>query len=232
MPVVASLSGALGSSASLEVRMPMAFFFDGRNGTFEGSGAAAGNPTLTLLHAPTSGGFTWFFGGRLSAPLGSVSDSAAYRTALVYAFAANAFYDMHLWFPNHVPVGLRAGIEYQAHGNFFLRASFDPMLLLPFGRASGRRVAFVHQARVEVEGRSDEGVGAGFAFQYAHLPTEENAFDRADNLQTAMEPYFVFETRRRFFMRAGVLVGLDSPLGFGFEEGRLTTFRLSIGSQL
>ncbi|MBS2014426.1 MAG: hypothetical protein JST00_16180 [Deltaproteobacteria bacterium] len=230
MPVTIFISGALGSAASLELRVPMAFVFDA--GSSDRSGAAVGNTTMTLLYAPTSGGLTWFFGGRLAAPVASVSQRTMYETALVYAYAANAFYDMHLWVQNHVPIGLRAGIEYQAHGNFFLRASFDPTLLLPFGRASGRSVAFFHQMRLEVEGRSDEGVGAGLALQYVHLPTEKNGFGPGDNVQTAMEPYFVFETKRRFFMRAGLLVGLDTPLGFGFEEGRVTTFRLSIGSQL
>lgn len=228
MPMVMFFSGALGDSVSFDMRLPLAFVFGA--GAGDRSAAAIGNPTVTVLYAPTSGGFTWFFGGRLAAPLASASSSGEFAAALLYAAYATTSYDLHLWIPNHIPVGLRLGFEYQSHANLFLRASFDPTVHLPFGRASGREATFVHQMRAEIEGRSDAGFGAGLGLQYVHVATETNA--RNDSVQTAMEPYFVYESRKAFFMRAGWLVALDEPLGFGFDQGKVASFRLTLGSQL
>lgn len=230
LPMVMFFSGALGDSASVDVRLPMSFVFGA--GAADRSAAAIGNPTVTVLYAPSSGGFTWFLGARLAAPLASASSSAEFESALLYATYATSFYDLHLWIPNRVPLGFRVGLEYQSRGNFFFRASFDPTVYLPFGRASGADVTFIHQMRTEIEGRSDAGFGAGFGLQYAHIATETNGFSRSDNVQAAMEPYFVFESKKAFFMRAGWLVALDTPLGFGFDQGKVASFRLSIGSQL
>lgn len=230
MPMVMFFSSALGDSASVDVRLPMSFVFGA--GSADRSAAAVGNPTVTVLYAPSSGGFTWFVGGRLAAPLASVSSSSEFETALLYGTYAMAFRDLHLWIPNYIPLGFRIGLEYQSHGNFFLRTSFDPTLYFPFGRASGAKVTFIHQMRAEIEGRSDAGFGAGFGLQYVHIATEDNGFSRGDSVQTAMEPYFVYESKKAFFMRAGWLVALDTPLGFGFDQGRVASFHLGIGSQL
>lgn len=230
MPMVMFFAAALGDSAAIDVRMPMAFGFD--SGTAGRSAAAVGNPTVTVLYAPSSGGWTWFIGGRLAAPLSSAGESAEFGAALTYGLFATAYYDLHHWIPNHVPFGFRTGLEYQYERNFFFRASWDPTFYFPFGRRSGADTVFVHQMRMEVEGRSDGGFGGGLGLQYVHVATERSGFASGDALQTAVEPYFAYESKSAFFMRAGWLVALDEPLGFGFDRSRVASFRLTIGSQL
>lgn len=227
MPMVPFFTAALSSYAALDVRLPMAFGFPSGGGS---TVAAMGNPTLTLSYAPTSEGLTWFIGGRLAMPIASAGDSPEWGAALTYAYFASAFYDTHLWMPNNVPLGFHTGLEYQAHGNFFLRASWDPTLFFPFGRRSRANTTFLHQVRVELEGRADSGFGGGMALQFVHVGA--SGFVSNDAFQAAFEPFLGYESHKNFFMRAGWLVAIDEPLGFGFDRGRVASFRLTIGTQL
>jgi hypothetical protein len=84
----------------------------------------------------------------------------------------------------------------------------------------------------EFEGRSDIGLGAGGRLQFFVLATDQG-FSTNDRFQAAIEPYFVFEPHGEdgFFARVGTLIALDSPLGFGFDEGNLATIRVTLGGK-
>jgi hypothetical protein len=57
-------------------------------------------------------------------------------------------------------------------------------------------------------------------------------FTDADLIQTAIEPFFSYEpTAPGVFVRAGFLVALDERLGFGFDEGKVATFKLAVGGK-
>ena len=84
----------------------------------------------------------------------------------------------------------------------------------------------------EFEGRSNVGLGAGARLQFLFVATEAD-FEDDDRFQAAVEPYFVFEPHGEdgFFARLGTLLALDSPLGFGFDEGKLATVRITLGGK-
>jgi hypothetical protein len=81
----------------------------------------------------------------------------------------------------------------------------------------------------EIEARAPIGVGGGMHLQGVFIsddPSNDN-----DAAQLAMEPYFVYEPIRGFYARAGLLVALDSELGFGFNRGKVATIRIGLGGK-
>jgi hypothetical protein len=48
-------------------------------------------------------------------------------------------------------------------------------------------------------------------------------------VQTAVEPYLVFEPIRGFYARTGALIALDPGVGFGPETDRVVTLRAALG---
>ena len=54
--------------------------------------------------------------------------------------------------------------------------------------------------------------------------------DASDNVQVSFEPFLKFDIDQGF-IRVGLLMNLDRPLGFAFDEGRVWALRTTIGAR-
>ena len=110
------------------------------------------------------------------------------------------------------------------------------MLSLFFGNASsqstpffvplgGEDVEFIIEQGNEVEYLTDMGLGGGARLQLV-FPLTTN-----DKIQTATELFGVYEAPEKSgaFVRVGFLLALDKQLGFGFDQGKVASLRLSGG---
>ncbi|AGP41303.1 hypothetical protein BE04_06980 [Sorangium cellulosum] len=198
------------------------------------SRAGLGNPTFTLYYADIDGKLTWYAGGRAGLPLGLVDDYD-WRWATAYASAAMAYYDLHLWASDALPIGGLGGIEYRFGRSFVLRAGGDLTFFVPL-QDRGRRgfiddsddLDVVFQAKVEPEFQSRAGFGGGVALQTVWVPS--SIYD--DQGQVSLLPYFVYDSQKTFFMRAGLLLALDEPLGPAFDRRRVTSLYLQFGGHI
>ncbi|KYF77974.1 hypothetical protein [Sorangium sp. So ce394] len=196
--------------------------------------AGLGNPTFTLYYADIDGKLTWYAGGRAALPLGVVDDYD-WRWATAYASAAMAYYDLHLWAADALPIGGLGGIEYRFGRSFVLRAGGDLTFFVPL-QDRGRRgfiddsddLDVVFQAKVEPEFQSRAGFGGGVALQTVWVPS--SVYN--DQGQVSLLPYFVYDSQKTFFMRAGLLLALDEPLGPAFDRGRVTSLYLQFGGHI
>jgi hypothetical protein len=91
----------------------------------------------------------------------------------------------------------------------------------------GNDTDFLFEIHNEIEARAQMGVGGGLHLQAVFFTKDLDN----DSVQTAMEPYFVYEPIRGFYARAGVLVALDPQAGFGFNDDKVATIRLSLGGK-
>ncbi len=203
----------------LDFEFPFSMWIDGFDDTTR---AALGNPTFGAHYAGTEGKLSYYLGGRISAPLGAVDD-ADWQGADNAALIAMAGYGSYLYATDYLPLSGNFGIEYQPVRPLYLRVAFDPVLLFKLSRGAGdRRNAVVvgAQQKFEIEGRADVGVGGGFALnvvsQWVRSRNASTMLDD-DRIQLAAEPFFSFD-RGALFLRLGVLIALDEPLGFGFDE--------------
>lgn len=237
LPIVPFVALDVSPSLVLDFHLPVAFVINARVGNESKAAAGLGNPTVGLTYVATPDArWTWFVGGRVSAPLAGASDSPTWQTANLLSAASMALYDLHYWAYKYLPIGARAGFELRPASRVFLRGSLDPTLYIPLDRATSsvvsntRSAELFYQARLEAEGRTSSGWGGGAGLQLVHALSASNAFARGDNAQGAFEP-FVSYTSRSTFARLGVLIGLDSPFGFGFDSGlKVAALRLGVGS--
>jgi hypothetical protein len=197
------------------------------------AGLGLGNPTVGLTYVTTDARTTWFIGGRISAPLAGVSDSAPWQVANGLAGFAMALYDVQYWAYRYVPIGVRAGVEWQSAPGLFLRGSLEPTLFVPTednaSLAGTRKALFLYQARFEFEKHGESGWGGGAGIQLVHAVSEGDAFTKGDNAQGSFEPFGSYESATTF-ARLGLLLGLDPPLGFGFDKGKVASLHLNVGS--
>lgn len=197
------------------------------------AGVGVGNPTVGLTYVTTDARTTWFIGGRISAPLAGVSDSAPWQVANGLAAISMALYDVHYWAYKYVPIGARGGVEWQSSPGLFVRGSLEPTLFIPTddkaSLVSTRKALFLYQLRFEVEKHTDSGWGGGAGIQIVHAVSEGDAFTEGDNAQGSFEPFGSYESGTTF-ARLGLLLGVDTPLGFGFDQGKVAALHLNVGS--
>jgi len=119
-----------------------------------------------------------------------------------------------------LPLFATGGLEWQLQP-LFVRGSLEPLFFIP---TDGGDLAVGSQQRVEAELKANVGVGGGLALQAVTAFT-----DAADRAQTSAEAFFSYDDAEDFFLRLGVLLALDEPLGFGFDEGKVLTVHLKLG---
>ncbi|WP_437296432.1 hypothetical protein [Sorangium sp. So ce426] len=221
----------------INLKFPLALSFDGPGDAEDldrQSRAALGNPTFTIYYSDIARKLTWYAGGRAGLPLGA-ADGIDWHVARGYSALAMAWYDLHLWAANSLPVGGLGGIEYRFGRSFVLRAGGDLTFFIPVG--DGVRRGFiddsddleaVFQAKVEPELQSRSGFGGGVALQTVWVPSSVYA----DRGQVSLLPYFVYDSQKSFFMRAGLLLALDEPLGPAFDRDRVASLYLQFGGHI
>jgi hypothetical protein len=225
VPIVGFFNFGLTDDIYLDVEAPFSSHFDGD------ATAAGGNPWIGVHWADDlSKMVTLHLGGGAGVPIASI-DEADWRRANARALFALALHDSHLWVSSFVPLYGDFGVEIDPTDWMYIRASLEPIFLVPIdvgrrGQFRGDEPEFVLQNTFEWEARHpDIGIGGGVAILPVWVPTEGG-----DNAQISAEPFFGYDNGT-FFMRAGVRLALDRPLGFAFDRGRVATIHARVGGQ-
>jgi hypothetical protein len=202
--------------------------FNNRDATF-----VFGNPTVGVHWADTiNEKVSAFAGGTFTvstlitdSPLDDDSQEA--YAARGFAFATRAYADIQRFFPDYVFLRGRGGLEVRILPVLYYRFEALPIIAIPVGDYVSD-TEFLLEFHNEIEGRSTGGVGGGLHLQAVVIATDLGGEDSA---QLAVEPYFTYEPARGFYARIGALLALDRPLGFGFNDGKVATFRVSLGGK-
>jgi len=195
----------------------------GNGRTQSQEGATLGAITAGAHYAETlNDNLSFWVGGTLSMPTQLISDPDIEPVvAAAGAVGARGLMDLHRFAPEHMSLRAGGGIEARM-GIFRYRGGLMMANHIPF---DGDYV-FVLEQPNEFELRADMGFGGGLRFQEVFLLTEN------DLVQLSMEPFVGYEAPESgFFGRFGVLVALDEQLGFGFDQGKVTSFRFTGGGK-
>lgn len=187
-----------------------------------------GNPMLGAHYASSEEGEAkrWFAGLRLGIPLATLGDLHSDQ-ANDLASAASAHLEFYRWVPELFPIVATVGFERRPSPGLRMRVPMDLMVLPPTSEIRTFKLGLA--ARVEIEGQSSLGIGGGGALQVV----VSNGFRtrRDDLMQTAFEPYFIYDNDR-FFTRFGILFAIDNPLGPFIERGGVVATNFQIGAHL
>lgn len=187
-------------------------------------GFVFGNPTLGAhITRDLSRTAAVFLGGSLSIPVIHEPDRET-RSALQAVTPARASVDLHRFTPEHLPLRARGGVELRSGASFFhYRGEVVTMLALP---TDGGEAELVIEPSNELELRGQRGLGGGVRLQAALTPIEH------DKAQLALEPFASYEPEKTgVYGRIGLLIALDGPLGFGFDEDKVATLRFAFGGK-
>ncbi|WP_437290565.1 hypothetical protein [Sorangium sp. So ce406] len=182
-----------------------------------------GNPSIGL-HYVASVFPTLVLIGGLSASIPVTQDpSDDTEAAAAAALAVRGYFDSQRALLEHVPLRARGGVELRPIEAFYVRSDLAAMFAIPTG--DGETELFIEHAS-EAELRSVGGFGVGARLQAAFPLTQ------TDKVQLAAEPFLGVEPPTSgMYFRAGLLVALDEPLGFGLEQGKLATVRVALGGK-
>jgi hypothetical protein len=117
----------------------------------------------------------------------------------------------------------------------YLRPSLAIPIYVPVGDASGpgSSVSVAMELAGEVEARHPSGFGGGLRLQAFFLLTNDNLASGGDHAQAALEPFVGYEAPpgrgAAPFARLGLLLALDTPLGFGFDKDKLAAIDIKAG---
>jgi hypothetical protein len=168
-------------------------------GVTDGS-MAVGNPTLGAFYVGRVLKQLWITGG------GSLGFPLIDQGGFFVAAAPRALWNAHHNYPDIVPITFKLGVEWHA-SIIELRAELAPSMWAPLAGESFHG-SFYHAAEFQV----GHGIGGGLRLQGVALgPTDVN-------YQLAMEPFFQV-SRDLGFLRTGIMMPLDHPLGPPFIEG-------------
>ncbi|WP_437562254.1 hypothetical protein [Sorangium sp. So ce542] len=216
----AELPFAYGSS---QARPPDSAVGDAATVAPELEGFFFGNPSIGL-HYVTSVFPTLMVIGGLSASIPVTQDpSDDTAAAAAAALAVRGYFDAQRTLLEHVPLRARGGVELRPIEAFYVRSDLVAMFAIPTD--DGETEVFIEHA-TEAELRSLGGFGVGARLQAAFPLT------RTDKVALAAEPFVGVEPPTSgLYFRAGLLVALDEPLGFGLEQGKLATVRVALGGK-
>lgn len=220
IPIIPFLHLEIVDDVFLDAQLPFGMNIDGPDGKTRFS---LGNPTVGARYAPTDGIIRWWAGGGISLPAGAIDDDDIQFANLLSTVSLGG-YDSHLFIGDAFPVYLTGGIDVRVHETVSLQASLEPLLFIPV--ANRRDAEFVLQTSLGGEYRHDSGFGAGMDFKLAWLATESG-----DNAQALIDPYIGYTTDP-VFVRLGLLLALDEPLGFGFDRGGVASPHVTVGGTL
>ncbi|KYF85095.1 hypothetical protein BE20_24090 [Sorangium cellulosum] len=216
----AELPFAYGSS---QARPPDSAVGDAATVAPELEGFFFGNPSIGLHYVASVFPTLMVIGG-LSASIPVTQDpSDDTAAAAAAALAVRGYFDAQRTLLEHVPLRARGGVELRPIEAFYVRSDLVAMFAIP--TADGETEVFIEHAS-EAELRSLGGFGVGARLQAAFPLT------RTDKVVLAAEPFVGVEPPTSgLYFRAGLLVALDEPLGFGLEQGKLATVRVALGGK-
>lgn len=210
-------------------------------------GFTPGNPTIGAHYAVgVSPDIAAFVGGSVSIPIVADPSVDSWMTMMT-ASAARAYFDMHRMLPETLSIRPRGGVEVRILPMLRYRGDLGVTVAIPTGdglpeiktpeaiMAERDTEIFIEQGN-ELELRTGSGFGGGLRFQAVFMPTQDDEIGGVDVdtdvVQTAIEPFVGYEAPGLgLYGRAGLLVALDESLGFGLDDGKVATVRLSVGGK-
>lgn len=204
--------------------------FNGSEGTF-----VFGNPTVGAHWADTiNSKVSAFAGGTFTIPtmvtdrVGILdNDRVELANGRLLGTYTRAWADVHRFVPEYVFVRGNGGMEIRILPVLYYRFAVAPVIAIPVSEIVDDP-EFIIEIHNEIEARGSHGAGGGLRLQGVFNPTDVYGDDA---VQTAIEPYFVYEPIRGFYARVGSLVALDRSLGFGLNDGKVATFRVHMGGK-
>jgi len=220
------------STFALDLALPWAWA--------DGGKAIIGNPVIGGLGGGKVADEVGLFGGFwIAIPtkpgLPDISDSnagATYAQALGTAFL-RAGIESHRFVPIFVPLRFAIGGEFQLHPLVYLRTQLAPQINAGL---DGVDTTLTMDHITDFEALSPIGLGGGLRFQEYFTLVDPTLYGSSDRAQLGLEPYIAYEPPRQgdyavpLYVRVGLLMALDNPLGFGFSSGKIATLRTSIGT--
>lgn len=182
-----------------------------------------GNPWIGVHYARSvSENMSFYAGGAIGLPVNA--SQGVGNLALLAATTVRAYDGRARFVPHALPLLGRFGMEL-SWAPLFMRFELAPAL---FGALrGGSRTELEVDHAFEIGGRFRSGFVVGGRLQGNLILT-----DAPDHLQLAMEPFLGYEANGPgLYLRGGYLVALDDELGFGFDYGKIRTFRFSIGGK-
>lgn len=199
-----------------------------------------GNPVLGAHYADrVNDDVSFHVGGSIAVPthpsVGSTSGSSSLSDsgiAVAVASEARAAYDFDRFAPNVFPVRLRGGVEVRILPFLYYRGDLSPIFMIPTN--GNDFLVWIEQGN-EIEARAPSGIGGGLRLQEVFAlggsgfssPTSPGGSDR---FQSAFEPFVGYEPKApNLFARLGLLMALDTPLGFAWDTNKVATLRVTGG---
>ncbi|WP_437818455.1 hypothetical protein [Sorangium sp. So ce1078] len=216
----AELPFAYGSS---QARPPSSAEGDAATVAPELAGFFFGNPSIGLHYVASVFPTLMVIGGFTASIPVTQDPSDDTEAAAAAALAVRGYFDSQRALLEHIPLRARGGIELRPIEAFYVRSDLVAMFAIPTDDAETE--LFIEHAS-EAELRSLGGFGVGARLQAAFPLTQ------TDKVQLAAEPFLGLEPPTSgLYFRAGLLVALDEPLGFGLEQGKLATVRVALGGK-
>lgn len=190
-----------------------------------------GNPTLGAHWAgPVSASVSLALGVELAIPTfvtGADTSQDVFDEVILRSWAAQtrARVDGHRFLSDYLVLRPFLAAEVRLNTTVLYRGDVTASAFLGLGELARPATTHIVEHGSELEALSRGGVGGGLRFQGAFAFGDDD-----DKAQTALEPFFAYQKEKGFFTRLGLLVALDEPLGFGLDEGKLATLRLTLGS--
>jgi hypothetical protein len=202
------------------------------------------NAELSLHYAftPLPGRLAAYVGGSVYAPaLGMLSPNNTASYPLARYIALEGVYRPGLFVPGMLPLAARGGVEVgvpvRPNLAFLYRGELGFTLLANVFRHQGTGDVdlFVEHAS-DVELRESGGFGGGLRGQLVLQPFWLGKLGGADGTQAALEPYVQWmpeldAPERGLFVRLGLLLALDEPLGPATNDDAIHSVRLHVGGR-
>ena len=179
---------------------------------------AIGNPMMGAHHVFRPDDHFWItLGGAFGFPLMNGQSLG------IFAFA-NGLWDAERFVHHNVPFALRLGLEGHV-GIAELRAELDPVWGASVSDSADHFFAFQHAVEIQI----GHTIAGGLRYQGVLVATDNpelvdtgtpdmTGFPTTDRYQGVLEPFFKLY-HDPVFMRVGLLLPVDAPLGPPFKQG-------------
>jgi hypothetical protein len=153
-----------------------------------------------------------------------------------FSAETRAEFDLGRVFPEILTVKFPLGAEMK-FDFIYLRPSLAIPIYVPVGdlNGTGTGVTVTMELAGEVEARHPSGFGGGLRLQAVFVLTNDDPAGGGDHAQAALEPFVGYEAPPGRgvapYARLGLLLALDTPLGFGFDKDKLAAIDIKVGAK-
>ena len=216
----------LGPSAALGVDWGFLSFLNLSAGGDGEQGVFPGNPFVGGYYLyPIVDDLLLQAGGGIALPLSAASDDAEGSAAGAIAAGTHGLFDLWLWLEDVLSLVAEADLSGTLSQGVYLGAELALAIFIPVKDTDARDVEVGSQFALEV-GFDTGVVIPGIRFQGAWIMTADG-----DNFQSSLAPFIRVDLGGGYF-HAHLLMNLDDPLGFAFDDEGLYGLMVGGGANL